>query len=1082
LNRIVGSAAGRLKGTVTVRSASLGWFSAPRLEGVEIRDADGRPVLEIESVRIGRSLVSLLFNMTDLGCVRLQKPRLSLALRQSGSNVEDVLESYLTSSRQGPPVSLRLEVVDGVVLLSGPTTEPTGRIDDLKLTLDVPASPNQLLAVEASGVAVADEQTGSLFLTLSMHKSDRRAGEAAQNELRIAADGVPAVAFGPLLHRLAVSADLAGRVWSQLRCEWGVSGTTGRVAAEGSLAAEDLTYAAPALGTDRVELERLQAAGRVVWQDGTFRVDSLRIQSDAGNASVSGSLHLGESLLEQSFELHGDVDLARLAEILPETLRIRQGVQVTSGRLEATLASRDGPNGTTWQAQIETSDLVAWDGGRQLVWRRPIRVSLSARDGPEGPVVEDLQCESDFLRIQAEGRPEQVTASATFDLGGMTGQLGRFIDLGEFRLAGGGRAHFRWHRPAGDDFRADVELRLNDFELADASRSADETDRLPWSEKQLVVTASATGRTDFTADSRIDTAAVAVDAGPDRLEARLMRPVLDIRDGGVWPVEVRSHGQLARWIDRLNLQLPWAEGDLAGLYDLTAEVTGSRTAAYVRHAKLTLRDFRIEGPDFSVREPQVGLVASGDWQQAERRVRFASVALTADGLTAQAENVHYALPAEGPAEVAVTVTWRGSLGQLQRWTVDPARPSQWHLLGTFSGRAEIGHSGGNTAVTLDSTIDDLNATHRSGRQFHQRQIRLTGRASYDHRDQSIQVEQADLVSEGLALRSAGRITLDAEPAVVQLTGQADYDMEKVTGLLASCFGVEIDLVGQGSGPVAWQGPLAMEATQATATAGWSAGEIYGFPVGPGNVEASLSGGWLHLSRLGVDLGEGSLQLASRLRLAPDPMELQVAPGSAARNVQINPKMCHRALMYVAPVLAGVATAEGSFSVELDRCRIPLSDPAQGELAGRMTVHAVRIGPGALVREMAVLLGRAVPAELARESVVSFQMVDGRIYHRDLELVFPDLTIRMHGSVGLDQTLAMVAEMPIPPKWHGNSRTLTTALRDQVIRVPIAGTLERPKIDRRALEQLSQQFIKNAARNVLEDRLQRELDRFLTPPR
>ena len=39
----------------------------------------------------------------------------------------------------------------------------------------------------------------------------------------------------------------------------------------------------------------------------------------------------------------------------------------------------------------------------------------------------------------------------------------------------------------------------------------------------------------------------------------------------------------------------------------------------------------------------------------------------------------------------------------------------------------------------------------------------------------------------------------------------------------------------------------------------------------------------------------------------------------------------------------------------------------------------------------------------------------------MELIFPDFTIRTKGSVGIDdQTLSLLAEMPIPPKWLQNN--------------------------------------------------------------
>ena len=44
------------------------------------------------------------------------------------------------------------------------------------------------------------------------------------------------------------------------------------------------------------------------------------------------------------------------------------------------------------------------------------------------------------------------------------------------------------------------------------------------------------------------------------------------------------------------------------------------------------------------------------------------------------------------------------------------------------------------------------------------------------------------------------------------------------------------------------------------------------------------------------------------------------------------------------------------------------------------------------------------------------MVQGRVYHRGLELQLPEVTVRTYGSVGVDQTLAIMAEMNVPLTW------------------------------------------------------------------
>ena len=93
-------------------------------------------------------------------------------------------------------------------------------------------------------------------------------------------------------------------------------------------------------------------------------------------------------------------------------------------------------------------------------------------------------------------------------------------------------------------------------------------------------------------------------------------------------------------------------------------------------------------------------------------------------------------------------------------------------------------------------------------------------------------------------------------------------------------------------------------------------------------------------------------------------------------------------------------------------------------------------------------------------------------------MFPDLTIRTHGSVGLDHTLLLMAEMPIPPKWVAGNPQMASALRNQTVSLPINGTLERPQIDQRALEQLSRQFLQKAAGNVIKDEVKSQLDKNL----
>jgi len=971
LNRIVAVSTKQLHGKVTVRSASLGWLSPPTVSGVELHDEEDQPLLEVPHAAGDRSLLSMLCNWSQLGRIRIERPTLHLVLRDDGSNLEDVLADLLRPSDREPArVNLHLEIIDGTVSIQHPRAQTSWQIEPLQLALDLPAERSRSLELQTSGV-VLGQTPGRFAVGLKVNPgAPSEDGPPPPGEANLNTENLPLEMFTPLAGRFAPGVEMAGRLSSAIQCRFQGRAALETLSVEGTATTENLVLAAPPLGTDRLALARLEAACRLAYQDGRLEIDRLATQSDVGNVSLAGTLRLGETpadellkcLPRQTYQVDAKIDLARLAGLLPNTLRIRDQTRFASGQLEVALASRRQPEGMVWQGRIHATNLTAVNQGRRLVWEQPILITLAAHQTPQGPVVENLRCESSFLKVHGSGTPDNMTAQAHFDLNQLAVQLSQFVDLGGFRLAGDGRANLSWSRAADHRFQADGELELEDFQFTPGGRR-------PWNEPHLAATFSASGRTDFRSDSRLDAAVLEVVAGedpPDRLHLQLVQPVVDFRDAA-WPVEVRSQGQLARWLPRIS---PWVhldEWQWAGAYELTGDV---------------------------------------QFRQASEQI----------------------------------------------------------------------------TGTVDAVVDDLVVTHQAGHRFQQKQVRLAARGSYHTQARLLHLEEAALRSGPVAATAAGRVTAQGERLELEIDARVDYDMEQLSELLRSYFGEGVYLTGRGTSPVSFRGPLALDGAQAGTAVRWSWGEVYGFRLGPGELQAALAEGVVHVEPATLEVSEGRVHLSPQLRLDPKPIELTVPPGPLVENVRINPRMCAHGLKYIAPALAGVATAEGRFSIELDGCRIRLADPAACELAGRMTIHSAQIGPGPLVRELALALGYTSPAQLAQQSTIEFRMVEGRVYHRGLELVFPDLVIRTYGWVGLDKSLGVMAEMPVPPKWLGAHRVLDSALRNQTIQLPIGGSLERPKIDRRALGEVSRQFLENAAANVLEDELIRGLDRLFGQPR
>jgi hypothetical protein len=169
-------------------------------------------------------------------------------------------------------------------------------------------------------------------------------------------------------------------------------------------------------------------------------------------------------------------------------------------------------------------------------------------------------------------------------------------------------------------------------------------------------------------------------------------------------------------------------------------------------------------------------------------------------------------------------------------------------------------------------------------------------------------------------------------------------------------------------------------------------------------------------------------------------------GTLLSHTPVTREMCNDALKYIAPVLANATWAEGEISIDIDRCRLPIDNARKGDVAGRFSIHKVEAGStGPVVMALANLLKVNPRVSLAENSIVRFELRDGRVHHRDLEFGLESARVRTSGSVGLDHTLDLNVDLPIPVSWI-SERPAVQALSEQRITVTVKGTLEQPRIE------------------------------------
>ncbi|REK19187.1 MAG: acetyltransferase [Planctomycetota bacterium] len=1097
----------KLDGTITVGSASLGWFSTVEANDIVLRDEDAEPIISIASIRTDKQLVGLLLDFGNVGLVEVDKPVVHAVCREKTTNIEEMFAT-LIQREQRAQVSAQIKITGGTIDIEDVPTARAFRIESLNATCTI-ADEDQPIVVAASGSLPDGPRPGDFNLDLRTARSDDGKNPMAGGKIDCQTTALPLELADPILRRRVEGADLGGRLSTRLVGAWGKLAEDGEATIQGEALVSDLAFTAEALGRDRVKLERVEIPCHIVQRGKVFEVEQLALRCELGNVELSGTAPMDElqnadalaALLYENYELNGEIDLVEVARVLPETLRIREGTEITSGTIRLAMTSQRQSGETTWTGKIDASRLGANADGRALVWENPLAVDFAARQAKSGIVVERAECTSSFLHASASGNINDMTATASFDLARLVDELKQFADLSDFQLAGQGEAKLVLKRSDGDTFSADAEFEANGFQFVPIAGGE------PWKEPSLIARLDVKGKFEGETLKRIDSGSLSVDVGQERLTAELREPIVDPAKSA-WPLQCAWRGNLAPWETRLASCLDVDGWQLRGSGNVQATVNYSPQVIEIQNAECDLEQLQVWGHGWFVGEPSARITAKGRVDLEKRRAEISEARMNAGTTNAivqqavlrQSDDERWRLDG-GTANVGA------DLVTLYRWRHDPRVAPAWRVSGRLAAEADLKQDTDSTTASINGTIDRLllvDANSRPGApgsRWEEPRITLAALANYRHTSGIVTLEQMQLAAAALRCGASGTVPTSEEGGDIDVKGTLEYDWQQLAPLWRPYLGDSVQIAGKQARTFAVQGrlsgsPLAGDSwknVSGQAAVGWSGANMYGFVVGPGEVAATMADGQIRTRPIDVKVSDGQLTLSPIVQLSPSPAELYIQRGPVLSNIHLTPEMCKRGLKFVAPVVAETTVAEGRFSVTMDGARIPLHEPADGDLAGRMAIRA-QVKPGPVAQEFMVLVnelmtvvrrGNFQPLNDRTGSLMSidtneieFRMVGRRVYHKNLKFTLGTLPITTHGSVGLDdESLSMIAEVPIQANLLGQDLALGS-LEGQTLKIPISGTLGRPKIDRGVIRQFTGQLLQNITRGVLLDGVNQQLDRLL----
>ncbi len=420
--------ASHVPGDMDFQKLTLSWRRGLTVEGFHWQDANDASRIVIARLSTHPRFLPFFKGEISLGTLVMEQPQVYLdgsmvSRRAPPSGSEDGEGSGApapSGSSRWRLRDMRLIIKDGRFRVEEGAAGTTW--EDIHLDLQVPRTGPGRLHFAAT---VGDPgQTGSVTLTADAARPFE--GARLTGNLRLELESLDLQSLQPLLSLMGRTEVLHGDVDGTLSARMhGGTLTQGTVQLQG----RTLQVAGPALKMDTLTSATAALSARLTEQ-GDQLLAQVEFQSDGMDIRIDGACPVAgltrAAVLESPWMGEVNVDLAVLARQLRHTLRLREGVDVTAGRLAGTLQLADG-----WvQGDLQLADLHGTYAERALHLSDTIHVSTRSRWSQGGIQVEDFRIQSPFATGTAMGDLKQMEYELEVNLERLQGELGAFLDLG----------------------------------------------------------------------------------------------------------------------------------------------------------------------------------------------------------------------------------------------------------------------------------------------------------------------------------------------------------------------------------------------------------------------------------------------------------------------------------------------------------------------------------------------------------------------------------------------------------------------------------------------------------------------------
>jgi hypothetical protein len=1070
----------QIPGRLQIEAWSLNWFGKIQISGLLYDDRQNNLGARIADLNTSSGLFDLILGSGNLGTVEVIEPHVAYHVprKRIPSESEDG-----SPAPQRPVADQRKDERAGIPAIFGRLKIVNGSITAVSANGD-----NILVAQNLNADMSAPGPEDPLTYQFEAHSGDGSGRMTAKGTLSFASDD-------PLdIQRIKSESKLVITSWQldevlkifdsgallpaakgRLNANLALTGN----AAESLLLVGDLSipelkmYGGP-LGSDTpvvndvsVKLEAGGTPDAISLKDLTFN-SSLANGSARGTFDTGGNHHLSGQ---------ADLDLAEISRQVPGTIKLREGTEITNGKMALSANLNVAGNSATFEGNARIDQIKGSHKKKNVSWNKPVTANAIGEVRPDGVQLKNLSLQSAFLNADGQGNLENMKVRLVADISAALREFRKFIELEQWDGSGNLKFNLDLKEKSKNISHAEVRAELKNFFLTrEGNRILPKQDiqvdlnttinigqplnATKLNQPGLVITSSI-------ANGKISAAHAAWNAASAMPEA----------SGLSFDTKLNLK-QLSSVLKNLKTLKP--DTSLEGESTIQSSGMLAKGRLQLDATAVDIRNLIYRKNKQTVREKHLTLATKGNLNFNTRSVYLAPIDIKGQAGTLQVPELKIADWSDAQKDLRALAKADLNLATLTESYGDfIPLPEKTQLSGSGKFDVDLDFSNPkNQYLKLQGLVSPFKLTSNTLPNIAERRVTIDAAVKRSSDGQYLTLENLKINANALKLTADGRLDQSGKNKIFEAQGSIAPDLKLVSEYLKKTAKTPIRIAGNRATPFSiklvskggrWEDPL----KHLNFEGGLYVDSIdaYGLSLTPKDVPIRLVNASAN-ANLESPANGGSLALQPIVDLRKEPYVLSFKKNiDILKEVKVTQGLIDGLLAALHPLFKNAVMSEGILGLNLKNFNWPLSENGKktASFAGTLELNGIRINSTPFLAQLLGIMGIQERELALNDQHIDFEARKGRVSCTPLTMSSGDYKMTLKGSIGFDETIDFIAQVPVTSKMVG--KDAYRFLKGTTIQVPIGGTASKPRIDKTALQSATGDLMQQVLQKNVEQGVQ-----------